>query len=419
MRSTPEIGKTLVGLGAVTLQPDTGELLQSVDPAPIGAKTQHSQHPIGVLSYQNKDQNPALITSISFDGGRFSVSLAETSRLDLTQWGAAGPVRKTLSVNWKQLYLNDQADIAVMQTDGKMLAVDPVKFSTYPLPEAWKSTVHIVTRRSASIEVVQILGSPSGGSLQGWDITKGQSLWNKPNDTLTSGSISADGKVLALNLGREVSLLQAENGNQLWQPVTAPVDAPFDSFGTSTLTDDGTLLATAAFGGHSTLTIWNLSATPSNRVIWAKQPHDSAKQLMFAPLAAGESQQNILAAALVDGSISVYHWQLELPVQQFISGGHDISVLSFSADGTILASGTQDGVVSLFDLKQQTLLLRLRWIESAGAWVAEDGMGHFDAPKNLWNQLTWVDGGKTTPVEPSQYSESLATKVLEGLLSHH
>jgi WD40 repeat protein/uncharacterized caspase-like protein len=419
VRTAPGIAKTLVGMGAVTLQPETGGLLQNLEPMAAQTGTQSSKHSTGVLSYLIKDQNPALITSISFNEGQLFVSLAENSRIDLTRWDAGGAVRKTLALNWKRLYLNDQADIAALQGDGQLLAVDPTKLNTYPLPGGWKTAEHIVMRKSSGIAVTQLPGDASGGSLQGWDIAKDKPLWNKSNSNLTSGSISADGKMLALNFGREVALMQTDSGQQLWSSVNAPVNAPFDSFGTSTLTDDGSLLATAAFGGQSTLTIWNLSATPSNRAIWAKQPHDLAKLLAFAPMQKAEPQQGTLAAALIDGSISVYHWTQDMAVQQYASGGQDISALSFSPDAMILASGTQDGIVSLFDLKAQVLLLRLRWIESAGTWLAQDGMGHFDAPKNLWNQLVWIDGDKTTPIDPSQYRELLATKVLGGSLSHH
>jgi WD40 repeat protein len=126
----------------------------------------------------------------------------------------------------------------------------------------------------------------------------------------------------------------------------------------------------------------------------------------------------MLAAVLADGTVSVYQWQPKGAAQQFNSGGQKISVFSVSPDGSYLVLGTTDGVISLFDLGKGTLQLRLRWVESAGAWIAQDNAGHFDAPRTLWSQLSWSQNGKLTSIKPSQYTESLATKVLEGLPAH-
>jgi WD40 repeat protein/uncharacterized caspase-like protein len=415
----PVADRTLVGFGAVVLAPNAGAISQVEGKSPAASPADlPARHSLGELTLQNKDQKPALITSASFEGNQLLVTLARTSAIEQTRWGSSEPAHKTLSLDWKQLYLNSQANVVALESNGQYVGVDTAKLTTYPLPQAWKDEARIVVRSGTQIGLVQSPANSSGGSLQTWDISKNQLIWSKPNANLGSSAISADGKLLALNVGREIQLVQSENGNTRWPSAAVPYDAPFDSFQTAALSVDGTLLATSAFGGNTALTVWNLPAPPSDRIIWMTQPHDFAVQLMLFSSGTGESHKNLLAAALADGTISIYQWQPEAPPQQFESGGEKISTFSVSSDGTMLVVGTTDGVISLFDLRQNSLLLRLRWVESAGVWIAQDSDGHFDALHALWNQLNWSLNGKMSAVQSSQYTESLATKVLKGLPDH-
>jgi WD40 repeat protein/uncharacterized caspase-like protein len=415
----PAADQTLIGFGAVVLDPNSRALFQgggNSTAAPAGNSA--AQHSLGDLTLQDKDQKPAMVTSVSFEGNQLVVTLARTSRIDQTRWGSSAPVVKTLSLDWKQLNLNPLADVVEVGNDGQYLGVDTTKLTTYPLPAGWKDEARILIRNGTPIGVVQSEASASGGSLQSWDISKNQLLWSKPSAYLGSSAISADGKLLALNVGRDIQLLQSDSGTQRWPSITVPYEAPFDTFQTAALSEDGTLLATSAFGGNPNITVWNLPAPPSDRMIWITQPHDFATQLMLFSAGAADSRKNMLAAVLADGTISVYQWQPKGAAQLLNSGGQKISAFSVSPDGSRLVLGTTDGVISLFDLAKSTLLLRLRWIESAEAWVAQDDAGHFDAPRELWKQLTWSQNGKLTGVHPSQYADSLATKVLGALPAH-
>lgn len=415
--ASQEVQRTLLGFGAVSPDSGPGGPLLGNNPPPNPTTSGLNQPSLGELTLQNKEQHPALITSVSVVKNQLIATLAVASRVDQTQWGNGDPARKTITLNSTGLYPNSQPDLVAQESNGQYLGVDPVTLTTYSLPEAWKSEASVLIRKAAAIGVVQSQLNSSDVSLQVWDISKNQLLWKKANDSLGSSAISVDGKLLALNLRREVLLAESENGNSRWPSIAFPFQAPFDGFLATALSKDGSLLATSAFGGDTALTIWNLPAKPSDRVIWTAQPHDTAAQLIFFSSATGESNRNFLAAALADGTVSVYQWQTQTPPQQFQSGGRAISILSLSPDGTILVTGTTDGVVSLFDLKQNTLLLRLRWVESAGGWIAQDNAGHFDAPQSLWSQLNWTSNSKSSPVQSSQYVQSLATKVLRSVLS--
>lgn len=415
----PETERTLLGWGAVVLSPNTGKIFQSDgDSAVNRSGNLADRHSLGELTLQNKDQNPALATSVSFEGNQLLVTIARTFGIEQTRWGSGEASHKTLPLGWKQLYLNPQADVIALDNKGQYVGVDTGKMESYPLPEGWKAEDRIVVRQGTSLGVVQSSAKSPDASLQAWDILKNHLMWSRPSTYLGSSAISGDGKLLALNMGREIQLVESENGNTHWPSVAFSYELPFDSFQAAALSDDGTLLATSAFGGNPNLTLWNLPAPPSNRVIWVTQPHDFATQLMFFSSDAGNSHKNMLAVALADGTISVYQWQPEAAAHQFESGGEKISVFSVSSDGTMLVVGTTDGVISLFDLKQRSLLLRLRWIESAGTWIAQDNAGHFDAPRSLWSQLNWSLNGKVSAVQSSQYTESLATKLLGTLQTH-
>jgi len=415
----PVAERTLIGLGAVILDPNSGGLFQAGGNSPSapagGAATRQS---LGDLTLQNKDQSPALVTSVSFEGNQLLAILARTSRIDQTRWGRPAPELKTLSLDWKQLSFNSKSDLVELGNNGQYLGIDTAKLTTYPLPAPWKDEVRILVRNGTPIGIVQSQAGASGGLLQTWDISKNQLLWSKPSTYLGSSAISTDGKLLALNVGREIQLLQSDDGTPRFSSVAVPYEAPFDTFQTAALSEDGVLLATSAFGGNPNITVWNLPAPPSDRVIWIGQPHDFATELALFSTGAAESRKKMLAAVLADGTVSVYQWQPKGAAQQFNSGGQKISVFSVSPDGSYLVLGTTDGVISLFDLGKGTLQLRLRWVESAGAWIAQDNAGHFDAPRTLWSQLSWSQNGKLTSIKPSQYTESLATKVLEGLPAH-
>ncbi|MGD0940085.1 MAG: caspase family protein [Terracidiphilus sp.] len=408
--------RALLGFGAVKLSPGAGRTLpgDSPPPNPLG---DHDRPSLGELTVDGKEQPPALITFLSFEGNQLVATLAEASRIDQTRWSDGDPTRKTLALNWSKFYLNSQPDIVAQERNGQYVGIDLATLTTYALPEAWKSEANVAVRKASSIGVVQSQANSSNASLQVWDISKNRLLWSKENSYLGSIAISADGKLLALNTGREVLLVESDKGNSRSPSVAFPFQAPFDGFQTAALSEDGALLATAASGGNRGLTIWNLTAEPSDRVIWTAQPQDTATELKFFSTVTDGSFQNVLAAALVDGTISVYQWQTEAPAEQFQSGGHAVSILSFSPDGTVIAAGTADGVISLFDLKQHSLLLRLRWIESADTWITQDGAGHFDAPRAIWHQLSWSYDGKISPVQSSQHVESLATKVLQSRLN--
>ena len=409
------VARTLVGMGPVTLQPESGKLLSSEIRAPALSSPTSSSRTGLILSYDVKNEHPSLITSIVFANGQLIVTTADKAGFDVTRWSSESESGKTLNVGWKSFSNTGDSDIAVWLTDGQLLAVNPTNLNSHPLPDALQSANNIVM--GSGLAAVQFPGGASGGSLQGWDTINGKLLWSKPNSYLGLSSISSGGKVMALNFGRDIALLEGETGKQLWPPVEFPQRTGLDGFSACSLTDDGTLLASGSLGGQATVTIWNLSAAPADRAVWATAGNEWVQRLAFAPKQPDESQQGVLAAALLDGSISVYHWQSKVPIQHYFSGGPHVSVLSFSADGNILASGTVEGIVSIFDLRRQVLLLRLRWIDSAGMWIAQDGLGHFDAPKNTWDRLVWTDGNGKTPVDPRDYRGSIATKVLGGVLT--
>jgi WD40 repeat protein/uncharacterized caspase-like protein len=416
----PAADQALVGLGAVVLDPATGKLFQNAGNATLAAAGDATtQFALGELTLQTKNQKPAFVTAVSLEGNQLVVSLARTSRIDKTQWGGSTPVVETLPLASKLLILNPQTDLVELGNDGQYSGVDATKLTTYPLPAGWKDEASIVVRSGILVGVVQSQATASGGSLQAWDISKNQLLRSKPSTYLGWSAISNDGKLLALNVRSEIQLVQSDNGNARYASIQFPNQAPFDGFQAVALSGDNTLLATSAIGANTTITIWNPSVPPSDRVIWMSQPHDFATQLLFFSTGSGDFLKNMLAAGLADGTISVYQWQPKAAAaQQFESGGQKISVLSVSPDGSVLTVGTTDGVISLFDLGKQTLLLRLRWVESADTWIVQDNAGHFDAPKELWNQLSWSQNGKRTAVQSSQHIESLATKVLRELPSH-
>jgi uncharacterized caspase-like protein len=144
----PVAERTLIGFGAVILDPNSGGLFQggsNSTPAPAGGAA--ARQSLGDLTLQNKDQSPALVSSVSFEGNQLLATLARTSRIDQTRWGGAALVVKTLPLDWKQLSFNSKSDLVELGNNGQYLGIDTVKLTTYPLPADWKDEARIAYYR--------------------------------------------------------------------------------------------------------------------------------------------------------------------------------------------------------------------------------------------------------------------------------
>lgn len=154
---------------------------------------------------------------------------------------------------------------------------------------------------------------------------------------ISSAASSSNGKMFAVaSYGRRVFVVDLATGEVRKIPAE-PSNRPFVA-----ISADGKLLATA---GGDRLRLWDIATAAEKKLFDASY----ADQAAFAP------QANIVAWIY---SMHLYFGDLVTGKMTRPLGGHQSSVdcLAFSGDGKILATGSSDGTILIWDVAGQKLL---------------------------------------------------------------
>ncbi|GAB4291522.1 MAG: hypothetical protein Fur0025_26780 [Oscillatoriaceae cyanobacterium] len=259
-----------------------------------------------------------------------------------------------------------------------------------------------------SQQVRSVAFSPDGqtlasGSLDGtiklWDLAKGQTRQTLKADTAPGEmvysllAISPDGEILASNSGSRGSI---EIWNLKSGKLVQKVQAQTAGVAAIAISPNGDILATGSPDG--TIQLWNL---PSGTQIKSFSLHIGPVQaLAISPngetLATGFQNGSINLSPLNPGNDSPPEDNQELPNKLMLGHVNNINSVAFSPDGKILASGSADNTIKLWDVTTRQLRYTLSSNQGVIYSVAFSGDGKMLASGSssgqiqLWNALTGV-----------------------------
>jgi len=158
-----------------------------------------------------------------------------------------------------------------------------------------------------------------------WSVESGEPQTVLPAKSRASAiALSGDGTILAASLGKSISLTDVHDlGKQRLIPATGNVSA----LGLST---EGKSLAVA---GEGTVTIWDAERAQIKTKMTAPGP---VAVLQFG------SQDRLLAAGSKDGNVTVWNIQTGQMIFESRKHGSAVNAIAFSKDGTLMATGSDD-----------------------------------------------------------------------------
>jgi RNA polymerase sigma factor (sigma-70 family) len=182
-----------------------------------------------------------------------------------------------------------------------------------------------------------------------WDVATGRELrsFNNPGGLILRLAYSPDGKMLATRgvSEKEVRLWDVARGEEVRRLAGPPAGVPCLEF-----SPDGRLLAAGSDGGA--VHLWDV-LTGEERCSFAVplQPGEVKRvfSVAFAPDGRG------LAVGYGEGDCLVRVWELSSGQERARFAGHrnGIGSLAFSPDGTLLASGGTDRIITVWDVTGQ------------------------------------------------------------------
>jgi WD40 repeat protein len=174
----------------------------------------------------------------------------------------------------------------------------------------------------------------SGGKLLLWQAGS-EAKQNVPlpdGRPIAAVAVSADGKTLALGIGKDVMLL-ASSGT-----VTKTLTGQQGSINSLAFSDDGRSIASVAEDGR--IEIWDVA---NERIVRTLAGGTEITALRFSP------NGQALATAAEDYSITLWNLQTGQPHAKLQKHDAAVNALSFSPDGQWLASGGDDRTVVIWD----------------------------------------------------------------------
>jgi WD40 repeat protein len=158
-------------------------------------------------------------------------------------------------------------------------------------------------------------------------------------------AFSPNGAILASTHGDEsITLWDVSSGHSIGEPLTAELGVG----GSIAFSDDGQFLASVGTGGtqenDNVITIWDVASQKLVREFRSGTPWP-VTQITFSP------ESHLLASGSRDGTVLLWELDSRHPLATPLSPDADAAMyVTFSPDGTLLASGASDGVVRLWDL---------------------------------------------------------------------
>ena len=188
------------------------------------------------------------------------------------------------------------------------------------------------------------------GVLGVWDVEHDYELqmFTEETDWIWSIAFSPDGKHLAsVHEKEKAQLWDIENGEQITELSS---NRPRDATKAIAFSPDGDLIAGDVFGE---IRLWDTTTYEIRMVICLPQGCWRAEALTFSPC----GRYLVSGASWLPGvgtdKMSIRLWDVATGenIATFWSHTTDIQSLAFSPDGTVLASGSYDGTILLWDMK--------------------------------------------------------------------
>ncbi|MDD2721809.1 MAG: PQQ-binding-like beta-propeller repeat protein [Gallionella sp.] len=262
------------------------------------------------------------------------------------------------------------------------------------------------------------LVSAHGNKIRLWDV-----LTKRELQTLTLGesiktvSITNDGKTIAATQGASIDLFDAATGKRVEQ-----LDRK-EKFIMDTLafSPDGHLLASN--GNGDAILLWNVATgevvatlgTPRNHVLKNVSGHrGDITVLTFSP------DGRLLASGSKDRTLRIWDVATGRELRVLPDHGGEMTSISFSPDARWLFSGSTDGSATLWRVSDGAVLASL-YSFTDGSWVVTDTEGRFDTSDlEEIKGLHWVmpdDLFTPVPLEAfmkDYYEPKLLARILNG-----
>lgn len=207
------------------------------------------------------------------------------------------------------------------------------------------------------------------GEIRLWDAVQQQTLgaFQGHTDFVQTLAFSPDGSQLASGgYDGSVILWDVETHRQLISQIKA-----FDNFITSvTFSTDGSLLA--ASSGDGLITLWN---TTSGQ-LHGKLPLNGSNGVMVIAFSPDQSSNLLASGARLQHPPTL--WNLDNDEQQLLAtAGKAVESLAFNRDGSMLATSSLDGIITLWDMATRRSIgeLRIDSVLGSASHLVFDSLG--------------------------------------------